>query len=51
MKTFTRSLMFGALGFAVPAVSLAEPSRWFEGQYMLEQHLQHGKTLPTTAKY
>jgi hypothetical protein len=45
MKTFTRSLMIGgALAFAVPAVSLAAPAGWPEGQHILEQHLQPGKT-------
>ena len=45
MKTFTRSLMLGgALAFAVPAISLAEPPGLSEGERILEQHLQPGKT-------
>jgi hypothetical protein len=40
MKTFTQSLMLGGvLAFAVPAVSLAAPAGWSEGQHILEQHL------------
>ena len=45
MKTFTRSLRLGgALAFAVPAISLAAPAGWSEGERILEQHLQPGKT-------
>ena len=45
MKTLTRSLTLGgALVFAVSTVSLAESPGWSEGQHILEQHLQPGKT-------
>jgi hypothetical protein len=45
MKTFTYSLMLGgALALGVPAVSLAEPVGWYEGEERLEQHLLPGKT-------
>ena len=45
MKTFTRSLMLGgALAFEVPAITLTEPPGLSEGERILEQHLQPGKT-------
>ncbi len=36
-------MLGGALSFAVPAISLAAPSGWSEGERILEQHLQPGK--------
>jgi hypothetical protein len=34
----------GALALAVPAISFAAPAGWSEGERILEQHLQPGKT-------
>ena len=40
----TITILGGALAFAVPAISLAAPAGWSEGERILEQHLQPGKT-------
>lgn len=45
MKTFTHALaLWSALAFAVPNVSSADARDWNEGEEILQQHLQPGRT-------